>query len=89
VAVRREQLATQLAKAFTQEQSAQAQRVMLEKAKATADQQGEFVRAEIEVQRSVQLAQAARNSGLGERDKLEAIAEDQKNKWRCWVRRQP
>jgi hypothetical protein len=89
VAVRREQLATQLAKAFTQEQSAQAQRVMLEKAKATADQQGEFLRAEIEVQRSVQLAQAARNSGLGERDKPEAIAEDQKNKWRCWLRRQP
>jgi hypothetical protein len=57
VAVRREQLATQLAKAFTQEQSAQAQRVVSEKAKATADQQGEFVRAEIEVQRSVQLRQ--------------------------------
>ena len=78
VAVRREQLATQLAKAFTQEQSAQAQRVMSEKAKATADQQAELVRAEIEVQRSVQLAQAARNSGMGERDKLEAIAEGQK-----------
>jgi SPFH domain / Band 7 family len=78
VAVRREQLATQLAKAFTQEQSAQAQRVTSEKAKATADQQGELVRAEIEVQRSVQLAQAARNSGLGERDKLEAIADGQK-----------
>jgi hypothetical protein len=78
VAVRREQLATQLAKAFTQEQSAQAQRVTSEKAKATADQQAELVRAEIEVQRSVQLAQAARNSGMGERDKLEAIAEGQK-----------
>jgi hypothetical protein len=78
VAVRREQLATQLAKAFTQEQSAQTQRVMSEKAKATADQQAELVRAEIEVQRSVQLAQAARNSGLGERDKLEAIADGQK-----------
>jgi hypothetical protein len=78
VAVRREQLATQLAKAFTQEQSAQAQRVMSEKAKATADQQAELVRAEIEVQRSVQLAQAARNSGMGERDKLEAIADGQK-----------
>ena len=78
VAVRREQLATQLAKAFTQEQSAQAQRVTSEKAKATADQQGELVRAEIEVQRSVQLAEAARNSGMGERDKLEAIAAGQK-----------
>src|SRR5215475_10139377 len=78
VAVRREQLATQLARAFTQEQSAQAQRVTSEKAKATADQQSELVRAEIEVQRSVQLAQAARNSGEGERDKLAAIAEGQK-----------
>jgi hypothetical protein len=78
VAVRREQLATQLAKAFIQEQAAQQQRVTSEKAKATADQQSQLVQAEIEVQRSVQLAQAARNSGLGERDKLAAIAEGQK-----------
>jgi hypothetical protein len=78
VAVRREQLATQLSKAFIQEQAAQQQRVSSEKAKATADQQSQLVRAEIEVQRSVQLAQAARNSGQGERDKLAAIAEGQK-----------
>ncbi len=78
VAVRREQLATQLAKAFIQEQAAQQQRVTSEKAKATADQQTQLVQSEIEVQRSVQLAQAARNSGLGERDKLAAIAEGQK-----------
>lgn len=78
VAVRREQLATQLAKAFIQEQAAQQQRVTSEKAKATADQQSQLVQAEIEVQRSVQLAQAARNSGEGERDKLGAIAEGQK-----------
>jgi hypothetical protein len=78
VAVRREQLATQLAKAFIQEQAAQQQRVTSEKAKATADQQSTLVQAEIEVQRSVQLAEAARNSGLGERDKLAAIAEGQK-----------
>lgn len=78
VAVRREQLATQLAKAFIQEQGAQQQRVSSEKAKATADQQAQLVQSEIEVQRSVQLAQAARNSGLGERDKLAAIAEGQK-----------
>ncbi|MBX2805700.1 MAG: hypothetical protein KTR19_07000 [Hyphomicrobiales bacterium] len=77
VAVRREQLATQLAKAFVQEQSAQQQRVTSEKAKATADQQSQLVQAEIEVQRSVQLAQAARNSGEGERDKLAAIASGQ------------
>jgi hypothetical protein len=78
VAVRREQLATQLAKAFIQEQAAQQQRVSSEKAKATADQQAELVKSEIEVQRSVQLAQAARNAGLGDRDKLAAIAEGQK-----------
>lgn len=78
VAVRREQLATQLTKAFQQEQAAQAQRVASEKAKATADQQAQLVKAEIEVQRSVQLAEAARNSGIGERDKLAAIAEGQK-----------
>jgi hypothetical protein len=78
VAVRREQLATQLAKAFIQEQAAQQQRVTSEKAKATADQQAELVKAEIEVQRSVQLAQAARNAGQGDRDKLAAIAEGQK-----------
>ncbi len=78
VAVRREQLATQLAKAFIQEQAAQQQRVTSEKAKATADQQAELVKSEIEVQRSVQLAQAARNAGQGDRDKLSAIAEGQK-----------
>ena len=78
VAVRREQLATQLAKAFIQEQAAQQQRVTSEKAKATADQQAELVKSEIEVQRSVQLAQAARNTGQGDRDKLAAIAEGQK-----------
>ena len=77
VAVRREQLATQLAKAFIQEQAAQQKRVTSEKAKATADQQSQLVQAEIEVQRSVQLAQAARNSGEGERDKLAAIATGQ------------
>ena len=43
VAVRREQLATQLAKAFIQEQAAQEKRVDSEKAKATADQQGNAV----------------------------------------------
>jgi hypothetical protein len=37
VAVRREQLATQLARAFVQERAAQDKRVDSEKAKATAD----------------------------------------------------
>src|SRR6516225_8578879 len=78
VAVRREQLATQLAKAFIQEQAAQEKRVDSEKAKATADQQPTLVAAEIEVQRSSQLKQAQLNTGVGERDKLSAIAEGQR-----------
>ena len=77
VAVRREQLATQLARAFIQERAAQEKRVDSEKAKATADQQFKLVESEINVQRSVQNAQAARNEGQGERDKLSAISEGQ------------
>ena len=77
VAVRREQLATQLARAFIQEKSAQEKRVDSEKAKATADQQFKLVESEINVQRSVQNAQAARNEGQGERDKLSLISEGQ------------
>ncbi|MGP0095331.1 MAG: SPFH domain-containing protein [Xanthobacteraceae bacterium] len=77
VAVRREQLATQLAKAFIQEKGAQEKRIESDKAKATADQQGDLVRAEIGVQTSLQNAQALRNQGLGERDKLTLISEGQ------------
>jgi hypothetical protein len=78
VAVRREQLATQLARAFVQEKAAQEKRVDSEKAKATADQQGSLVQAEIEVKRSEQLKTARLNEGQGERDKLKAIADGQK-----------
>ena len=77
VAVRREQLATQLARAFIQERAAQEKRVDSEKAKATADQQTKLVESEINVQRSVQNAEAARNEGQGERDKLSLISEGQ------------
>ncbi|MDX2205838.1 MAG: SPFH domain-containing protein [Hyphomicrobiaceae bacterium] len=77
VAVRREQLATQLARAFVQERAAQEKRVDSEKAKATADQQSKLVESEINVQRSVQNAQASRNEGQGERDKLTLISEGQ------------
>jgi hypothetical protein len=78
VAVRREQLATEFAKAFIQEKQAQEKRVDSEKAKATADQQPVVVAAEIEVQRSGQLKQAQLNTGIGERDMLAAIAEGQR-----------
>jgi SPFH domain / Band 7 family len=78
VAVRREQLATQLAKAYVQEQQAQTKRIDSEKAKATADQQPELVKAEIAVQTSQQKALALKNEGQGEKDKLELIALGQK-----------
>jgi hypothetical protein len=78
VAVRREQLATQLAKAYIQKKQAQDQRITSEKAKSTANQQDELVRAEIAVQRSVQLAIAAKNEGEGEKNKLTLIADGQK-----------
>ncbi len=78
VAVRREQLATQLAEAFIQEQAAQEERIATEKSKATADQQTTLVTAEIGVQASQQNALAAANQGAGERDKLLAIAEGQR-----------
>src|SRR5262245_33204528 len=78
VAVRRGQLATQLAKAFIQEKGAQEKRIESDKAKATADQQSDLVRAEIGVQTSLQNAQALRNQGQGERDKLTLISEGQK-----------
>src|SRR5258708_8738763 len=77
VAVRREQLATQLAKAFIQERAAQEKRIDSEKAKEPANQQSKLVESEINVQRSVQNAQAARNEGQGERDKLSLISEGQ------------
>ncbi len=78
VAVRREQLATQLSKAYVQEQTAQTQRIASEKAKATANNQESLVQSEIRVAASVQNAQAAKNDGQGERQKLEQIAAGQK-----------
>ena len=63
VAVRREQLATQLARAFIQERAAQEKRVNSEKAKATADQQSKLVESEINVQRSVQNAASRAQRG--------------------------
>src|SRR6516162_8579095 len=79
VAVRREQLATQLAKAHIQEKLAQDQRINSEKSKATANQQGTLVKAEIAVQTSQQRALAARNEGQGEKDRLLLVAEGQKS----------
>src|SRR5262249_49471699 len=52
--------------------------ITAEKAKSTANQQDELVRAEIAVQRSVQFAIAAKNEGEGEKNKLTLIAEGQR-----------
>ena len=78
VARKREQLAQQMKRAFTQERDSQLERVATEQARATADQQERLVEAQIEVKRSEQLAMARRNEGQGERDKLSLIAEGQK-----------
>ena len=78
VARLREQLAHQLKKAFIQERITQSARIASEQARATADQQHKLVEAQIEVKRSEQLAMARRNEGIGERDKLNLIAEGQK-----------
>lgn len=78
VARQREQLAQQLKKAYIEEQGAQNQRIATEQARATADQQQTLVKAEIQLKSSVQIAQALKNEGLGERDKLNMVAEGQK-----------
>lgn len=78
VAVRREQLAGQLKKAFAQEKIAQDERITSEKAKATANQQDSLVTAEIEVKKSEQTRVARENEGKGERAKLTEIAAGQK-----------
>lgn len=78
VARQREQLAQQLKKAFTEERTAQFERISTEQAKATANQQPKLVEAEIELKRSEQFAMSKKNEGQGERDKLYLIAEGQK-----------
>jgi hypothetical protein len=78
IAKRREQLAQQLTKAYVQEQLAQTQRITTEQARATADQQPELVKSQIKNQQSVLEAEAAKNLGQGEKDRLDLIAQGQK-----------
>jgi hypothetical protein len=79
VARQREQLAKQLKTAYTEERVAQTERIEAEQAKATADQQSKLVESQIEVKRSEQFKSARANEGMGERDKLNYIAEGQKS----------
>ncbi|MBV8229718.1 MAG: hypothetical protein JO355_01975 [Planctomycetaceae bacterium] len=74
----REQLATQMKRAFEQEKISQERRTEAEQARASAEQQPELVHAQIEVQRSESLRKARENEGMGERRKLEEIAKGQK-----------
>jgi hypothetical protein len=78
VARQREQLAKQLKTAYTEERIAQTERIEAEQAKSTADQQSKLVESQIEVKRSEQFKIARANEGMGERDKLNYIAEGQK-----------
>jgi uncharacterized membrane protein YqiK len=74
----RQQLGEQLGKAYVQEKLAQELRIATEQARATADQQEKLVEAQIEQERSVQLATARKNEGEGEKARLTAIAEGQR-----------
>ncbi len=78
VARQREQLAQQLQASYQQERLAQDERVKTEKARATADLQPTLVQAEIEVERAAKLAIARKHEGIGEQDRLTAIAAGQK-----------
>ena len=78
VARLREQLANQLMLTYQEEKKAQDQRIETEKAKATADQQGELVKADIEKQAAEFRKDALQLEGEGEKLKLLEIAEGQK-----------
>lgn len=78
VARLRQQLAQQLSASYQQEQMAQMDRIKSENARATADQQGDLVKAQIELQRAQQTKLSAELIGQGEKAKLTAIAAGQK-----------
>jgi regulator of protease activity HflC (stomatin/prohibitin superfamily) len=78
VARLREQLADQLQETYKREKDAQDQRILTEKARATADQQPELVAAEIRVKVAEKNKVAAKLQGEGEKLKLIEIATGQK-----------
>jgi hypothetical protein len=77
LARQRQQLAEQLKAAFVQEQAAQNQRQQVEAARATADQQGDLVKAQIGVQTAILGRQKREAEGAGEKLYLEQIAAGQ------------
>ncbi|MCP5133120.1 MAG: hypothetical protein H6976_05790 [Gammaproteobacteria bacterium] len=77
LARKREQLAQQMITTFRKEQQAQEERIKTEKARATAEQQPELVRAEIQVDVAKQDRTAAQLRGEGEKLRLQEIAAGQ------------
>lgn len=74
----RQQLAYELRTSFQQEKIAQDERIKTEQARATANQQGDLVKAQISQLASVQTALAKENEGRGEKQRLVLIAEGQR-----------
>ena len=77
VARKREQLAEQLKNTFIQEQLAQSQRIEVERSRAKADQQSVLMQAEIAKEASMALADAKKEDGRGEKERLMEIAQGQ------------
>ena len=77
VARQRQQLADQLEATYERERTAQEKRIAVEKSRATADQQGELVRAQIAVQVAEQEKEQRRLQGEGEKLRLTEIAKGQ------------
>lgn len=78
VARKREQLATQLARAFVQEKEAQEKRIETKAAEATANQQAELVKAQIAVQVAEQRKLERDKLGEAEKLYLKQVAEGEK-----------
>lgn len=74
VARQREQLAKQLRRSYSEERETQIERQRTEQARATADQQPELVRAQIQVQVAEQVELERQALGRAERKYLEEIA---------------
>lgn len=77
VATLREQLASQLKATYIKEQQAQRQRIAVERERATADQQGQLVKAEIAKQAAKHRKRQLQLEGEGEKLKLIEIARGQ------------
>jgi hypothetical protein len=71
------QLAEQLRNTYAEEKRAQDERIKTEKARATADQQDDLVRAEIAVQVAEQTKLKLQKEGEGEKLRLTEIAAGQ------------